>query len=296
MNNNIILKALQNQFDTVKADAIAHEQNVYEPALAKLQEKVAKWFAANVMPDLHEVTVSSDRISIKPSDVTGYGNCIDINYRGSWRGENSYFEVSSYRPDIDSREDNTVALRYYNCMASIIHYLSNICEEFKTKWLPAYTKLTSAKEEKYSEIYKVEREIRTIESQIAESEKEAYNKPGFECTLKPYATYDSDYSGTETVYTKKYNEHNIKAQYGRARWDYYTIHSFKVVSFPKAKHGKVVLEFKGFSTDEKTRTAELNKTRYAEFVNEVYWWQKSGAEQREADIDERIARWSKADA
>jgi hypothetical protein len=68
-----------------------------------------------------------------------------------------------------------------------------------------------------------------------------------------------------------------------------------VISFPKAKHGKVVLEYKQ-SGNEKTHTAELNKTRYAEFINEVYNWQTSKAESREADTNERVARYNKVDA
>jgi hypothetical protein len=91
------------------------------------------------------------------------------------------------------------------------------------------------------------------------------------------------------------NPHNIKAHYGRARWDYYFINSFKVISFPKAKHGKVVLEYKQ-SGNEKTHTAELNKTRYAEFINEVYAWQTSGAASREESVDERVARYNKTEA
>ena len=91
------------------------------------------------------------------------------------------------------------------------------------------------------------------------------------------------------------NPHTIKAHYGRARWDYYYINSFKVISFPKAKHGKVVLEYKQAAT-EKTHTAELNKTRYAEFINEVYRWQSSGAAAREESVDERVARYNKVDA
>jgi hypothetical protein len=157
--------------------------------------------------------------------------------------------------------------------------------------LPAIAKLNSAKEDKHSEIYGIEREIRTCETEIAELEKEIYNQSGFECTLKPYANYDSNYDNNECVYTKTMAEHHIRAQYGRSKWDYAYVNSFKVVSFPKAKHAKVVLEWKGGS-DEKTRTVELNKTRYAEFINEVYYWQTSRADQRDAEINDRIDRYN----
>lgn len=292
MNKNIILKALQTELETVKADAISHETNVYDPAVSKLTDKVTKWFANNVIADLHSITLGSDYISIIPSDTTSYGNSITIYYRSSWRKENAYFESSSYRPDLDSREDNTHSIHYYNAMAAIANNFDAICNEYKTKWLPVLDKLNEAKTEKYNAIYNIEREIRNCENEIATIEMEAYNKSGFECTLTPSADYNSNYDNNETVYTKTYSDKHVKAQYGRGRWEYAYINSFKVVSFPKAKHAKVVLEYKGSASDEKTRTVELNKARYAEFVRDVYNWQTKGAAEREESIDDRIARWS----
>ena len=295
MNKQIILKALQTQLETVKADAIAHEDTVYNPALAALVSKIKVWFDQNVAQSIHDIQIGSDRITVSPSDNTGYGNTITIDYRGSWRNEGGYFETSSYRPDLKSNEDNTATIHYYNVLAGIANSFNSLCAKYKNSWLPAMNKLESAKSEKYNEIYKIEREIRSCENEIAAIEKEAYNQVGFECTLKPYANYDSHYDNNECVYTKKFDDKNIKAQYGRSRWDYYYINSFKVISFPKSKHGKVVLEFKQQETD-KPRTAELNKARYAEFVNEVYNWQNFGAASREEDIDERVNRYSKAEA
>jgi hypothetical protein len=180
-------------------------------------------------------------------------------------------------------------------MAAVANCFSDICAKFKNSWMPAYGKLASAKSEKYDEIYKIEREIRNCEQEIAVLEKEIYNKAGFECTLKDNCDYNSTTVDGEYVYTKTMIPHNIKAHYGRARWDCYYINSFKVISFPKAKHGKVVLEYKQ-SGNEKTHTAELNKTRYAEFINEVYNWQTSGAASREESVDERVARYNKTEA
>lgn len=296
MNKNIILSALQTQLQTVKAEAVAHEDNVYTPAVAKLTDKIKAYFQYFIAANIHDISISSDRLTITPNDTTTYGSTITIDHRSNWRGENGYFETSTYRPDLKSNQDNTESVRYFTVLAAIANSFDLICEQYKTKWLPAFNKIEAAKSEKYSEIYKIEREVRNCESEIAELEKEVYNQSGFECALKPSANYESNYDNNECVYTKKYDDHHIRAQYGRGRWEYAYINSFKVVSFPKAKHSKVVLEYKGSSSDEKTRTVELNKTRYAEFVNDVYRWQTTGATEREASIDERIARWTKADA
>lgn len=292
MNKNIILKALQTELETVKADAIAHEDNVYNPAVTKLTDKIKKYFETYIFQGLHDVAVGSDYITVTPSDTTSYGNTITIYYRSSWRKENGYFETSSYRPDLDSRENNDISIKYHKAMAAIASGFDLICNEYKTKWLPVFEKLNAAKTEKYNAIYTIEREIRNCENEIATIEMEAYNKSGFECTLTPSADYESNYDNNDVVYTKKHNEKHIKAQYGRGRWEYAYINSFKVVSFPKAKHAKVVLEYKGSASDEKTRTVELNKARYAEFVRDVYNWQTKGAAEREESIDDRITRWS----
>jgi hypothetical protein len=296
MNQNIILAALQSQLETVKAAAISHDENVYQPAVAKLTVKVKAWFDANVIADIHSISIQSDRITLLPSDTTAYGSTITIDYRGGWRGDGGYFETSAYRPDLKSNEDNTQTIHYFNVMAAVANNFDSIVDKFKNSWMTSIKKLEDAKSEAYDEIYKIEREIRNCESEIAEMAKEVYNRAGFECTLKPSANYDSCYDNNECVYTKKMDEHHIKAQYGRSKYDYAYINSFKVVSFPKAKFGKVVLEWKSGSDDAKTRTVELNKQRYTEFVNEVYTWQTKRAAEREESIDERIARYNKVEA
>ena len=295
MNKNVILSALQSQLQTIKAAAVAHDANVYQPAVAKLTAKITEWFATNVISGIHSIEIASERITITPSDTTAYGSTITIDYRGSWRGDNGYFESSCYRPDLKSNEDNALTVHYYSVMSAVACTFPAICEQFKTKWMTAFNKIEAVKSDKYNEIWKIEREIRNCEQEIATVEKEVYNQSGFECTLKPFVNYNSNYDNGECVYTKTQDAHHIKAFYGRSKWDYAYINSFKVVSFPKAKHGKVILEWKGGS-DDKTRTTELNKTRYAEFVNDVYNWQTSGAASREESVDERVARYNKVDA
>ena len=114
MNKNIILAALQSQLETVKTAAVAHEDNVYTPALSKLTSKIKVYFDQYVAENIHDISIASDRITIQPNDDTSYGNTISIDYRGSWRNDGAYFETSSYRPDLKSNEDNTKTIRYYS--------------------------------------------------------------------------------------------------------------------------------------------------------------------------------------
>ena len=287
MNQEVILQALQSQLVTVKAAAVDHEKSVCVPAIAKLSEKIAKYFADGVITGISKVTVLSDNIILYPNaDADEYYNRVTLTYRSNWRGENAYVELDTYRPDMKSNKDNTETLFYYETVAAVAKCFHTISKEYISKWQPAYAKLSYAKQEQYRKIYDIEREIRNIESEIAESAKEQYNKVGVTCELKDYTSHAWN---SDNVTIKKTDKHSIKAQYGRARWDYYYINSFKVIDFPKAKHGKVILEYKG-SNDEKTHTATLSKARYADFINDVYAWQSVGAAERESYVDERIAR------
>ena len=291
MSKQIILQALQTQLQTVKAAGIKHETNVYEPAIEKLNQQIRSWFSEHASIDLHSISIGSDRIEIKPAEKDGYGNDITISYRTRWGSEETnYCEVSSYRADIDSREDNLFAIKYYNAMARIAAEFANICTQYQNKWYPQVSKIISLKEAMYAEVYTLEREIRNCESEIAELEKDVYNRSGAECTLKPYTDYTKNEQGEYVMVARP---HTIRAQYGRARWDYYHINSFVVVNCPKTKHGKVVLDFKGGDvSDSKTHRVELNKARYADFISSVYAWQTAGADERVEDVQEKISRWS----
>ena len=289
MNKNIILAALQTQLQTVKADAVAHEDNVYSPAIAKLNDKIAKWFAENVISGMHKIELNSDSVTVYPTNSTGYGNSISINYRGGWRSDGGYVEVTSYRPDLSSNEDNTNSIAYYAAMYGIAQKFDRISKEYMNKWLPAFNKLAAANSEKYGEIYKIEREIRNCEQEIATIEKEVYFKSGFECTLKPRHEFNW------STYEKQVEDKTIRLTNGRSRWDYFSINSFKVVNFPKAKHAKVVIEFP-YGHDNKLTTREVSKKYYAEFVNEVYDWQTKGAAEKEAQVDEKVAHYASVEA
>ncbi len=294
MNNNIILAALQSQLETIKADAIAHENNVYNPAVEALKAKIAEWFHNNVITGLHDIEISSDRLTVTPNDTTAYGSTITIDYRSSWRDENSYFETSSYRPDLKSNEDNTQSVFYFNAMAAIANKFSSICDKFKSRWMPAYDKLANAKSEKYNEIYKIEREIRQIESQIAEEAKESYYQSGVTCKLSNYKYCDYKWEDSQRNYFIVEKQHDIRLSTGRSRWDYVNINEFEVVSYPKAKHAKVVLKFKSSREDEKFHTREINKAKFAEFIAEVHEWQSRKAAEKTEYAEERFAEETKA--
>jgi hypothetical protein len=295
MNKQVILSALQTQLETVKASVVDHEKTVYEPAVQSLKEKIVKYFAEGVISGIHDISSLSDSIVLYPSHNTDYYNRITLAYRCNWRGENAYIELDSYRPTMKSNEDNTQSLFYYETVCAVSKCFHNISKTYINEWQPALERLNAAKNEKYDEIYKIEREIRNCESEIATIEKEAYNRVGFECAIKPYTNYESDYNNNEAVYKKKIDVYSIKAHYGRSRWDYYYINSFKVIDFPKSKHGKVVLEYKS-AGDDKVRIATLNKTRYAEFINDVYNWQTTRAAEREVSVEDKISRWNKTEA
>jgi hypothetical protein len=295
MNKQVILSALQSQLETVRNAVIDHEKTVYEPAVQSLKDKIVKYFAEGVIAGIHDISLLSDSIVLYPSDNTDYYNRVTLTYRCNWRGENTYIDLDSYRPSMKSNEDNTQSLFYYETVCAVAKCFHNISKTYINKWQPALERLNAAKNEKYAEIYKIESEIRNCESEIATIEKEVYNQVGFECQLLPNTDYNTKNDDGVLVYVKKSVPFHIRAQYGRSKWDFANINCFKVISFPKSKFAKVVLEW-SVGADNQKYTVELNKTRYAEFVDAVYRWQTTGAAEREANIDEKISRWNKTEA
>ena len=293
MNKSVILSALQSQLETLKTACQTHEQDVYEPAVAKLTKEISEWFSYNIVTGVERFEINSDSLVIYPTYSTSYGSDITISYRCNWNKENAYFECRSYRPELDSREDNSKTVFYYTVMAKVADCFTAICNQYETVWLPIIEDLKAVKGNIYNEIYKVEREISNCEYEIAESEKEVYNKSGFECTLKSNYEYSQNDDG---VYYSNETPHTIRAQYGRSKWDYVYVNSFKVVNFPKSRFGKVVIEYKGDAKDAKVRTIELTKQRFAEFIDSVYYWQSQGSDKRKNEIIDRITRWNKVEA
>jgi len=289
LNKEIILQALASQLKTVRELAIAHEKTIYEPAVEALRIKIVKYFEECDITDVNKVALTSDCIIIYPNGNEGYSNRITLTYRSNYKGENAYVELDTYRADMKSNEDNTDSIFYYNVVGNVVKCFHNISKTYITKWQPALSKLNAAKEEQYDEIWQLEREYRNCEQEIITLEKEKFNSIGVTCKLKDYVSLDYTYENGEHTANKKVAPHSIRAQYGRSKWDYVYISGFTVLNFPKSKHSKVVLEYISSDTDKK-RTIELNKSRYAEFINEVYNWQTSRAEEREQDVNERIAR------
>lgn len=293
MNKQVVLQVLKSQLETLRAKANQYEDGVYLPGMKALGEEVKLWLESNVVNAwLHSVNLFRDSIEIRPSDSDSHSNRITIYRRSAYDGSNAYYEVDTCRWDLDSREDCTTAFNYYSVMTCIAHCFPSFCRQYETVWNAEIVRLKSELNDVYNEIFELEREIANCEREIADVEKLAYNSVGFECALKPEADYGHVDSPSAYTYVKRFKDKAFRAQYGRSKWDYLFVNWFKVIEFPKSKHGKVVLEYSNDSTGRRG-TVELNKQRYSEFVNEVYSWQTKGAEHREAEIDEMIARWNK---
>lgn len=286
MNNKVILSALQAQLVANQAAYEAHYTNVFTPAVDKLNAAVAEWFSQNVMPNIHSVSIERDSLTILPNNENSWHNDIKIERRGGWAKQDAYYEMSMNRQDVSSKQDNENSLHYFNCVAAVTFNFSDICKKMEG-WLAARNVLSDDLSAVEENAYTCKREIRRVEDLLKEEAKEAYFQTGFECQLLDTTEFNYDDK------SMRKEKHYLHLQYGRARWDYYRVNSFKVVNYPKTKHGKVVLEF---SYNGDTATREINKPRYAEFVDSVYNWQTSGAASQEEYIKERVARYASIEA
>lgn len=293
MKKSVVLQALQTQLEKVKRDAIKHEKRVFEPAMAALKKSVVEFFS-EITPGVDNIDVSSDCITIYPNPNRTWNNQIDLKYRGTWDKKNEYVELSANRPDMQSNQNIAEPVHYYNTLNAVVNCFSLIANTYINEWIPAMQQLADGKNAFYSPIWELEREIGKIEKEIAEEEKQKYFQTGAADTLKSYKHFDwkwQDVGGHKYIIEEK--EKSIRMEIGRAKWDYVYVHEFKVDSYPKAKHAKVVLKYKSESTDTAWRTIEINKTRFADFISNVYNWQTRSAAEKTAAAEERYAEKQK---
>jgi len=293
-NKQIVIKALQTELETVKNAAVTHEKEVYEVDMAWQTAQIREFFSG-IVGGINRIDCGASEITVYPNSGNDYSNRIELSVRSSWSSKKSewYVELKSYRPDMSSNTDNSDACFYYTVLSKIANCFTLICEEFLNVWRPKMLEFEKAKEDFYSKMYDIEREIRNIESQIDADSKLEYHKTGFAVTLNDYWDWDWKHDGVNE-YTIHSKPHDMRVQIGRARWDYMYFNSFKVVSYPKTKHGKVVIDYMR-ADDTAPRRTELNKTRYADLVDAVYAWQTKGAAERQKQCEDKLKR-NKANA
>jgi hypothetical protein len=291
-NKQIVLKALQTELEKVKKAAINHEKKEYEVNMAGATEVIKDYFNG-IVEGIKDISCTASDITIYPGVGNDYDNRIELSVRNYWSSKPEwYVELKSYRPDISSNADNTESVFYYTVVAEVAKCFTLISEEYLNVWRPKMLQFEKAKEDFYTKMHEIEREIRNVENQIAEEEKLTYHKTGFAVTLKDY--YDWDYNdGDYTVESKPYD---LRQQIGRSRWDYIYFNSFKVVSYPKTKHGKVVIEYQRSGEGNVAQKTELNKQRFSDLVDAVHNWQTKGAEERQKSCEARVNRRNTANA
>jgi len=293
MKKSVVLQALQTQLEKVKAAAVKHEKKVYEPAMADIKSVVSD-FLSEICPGVDDVEVSMDRITVWPNPNKGWNNQIEIVCRSNWNRETEYCELSANRPEMQSHMNIAEPMHYYNTLNAIVNCFTLICNTYMNEWIPAMSEISKAKDAMYSPIWELESEIRKVEKDIAEEEKQKYFQTGTKEKLTGYKHFDWKWQNTGGhEYIIEDREKAIRMQYGRANYDYVYVHEFQVRNYPKAKHAKVQLWYKGESSDTEYRSIEINKARYEDFINSVYAWQTREAAEKTARAEERYAEKQK---
>lgn len=286
-----IISALETQLATTERELQQHTELVYQPSIKFISADAKAWFDEHIA-EVHSVDVQSDRITIHPYDPassSSWYNGIDIVRRSDWRGEKVYFECSSRQPNIDSREDYSDASTYAYLFSLVCQNFKTICDRMEAYWLEEFRKLNAALNEYTEKIYDINRELRKCQDAVIEEERQKYYRTGAKCALTAYA---DDKRNPETeLYEMVTEEHSIRVQYGRSKWDYAYVTAFTVLDYPKAKHGKVTIEYTP-TGEKKTRTLVLSKGRYQELVTEAVNWNLTGCAKRVEYIKERIARFN----
>jgi len=274
------LTALEAQLESQKADCIEYETNVYDKQFDTLREKVSNFFVS--IGIAKKIIFSGTNIRIMINENSSYSTAkIELYYELPWRLEKEnrtgYVELSWYGSRCKSTESED--LEYLKCLGEIATLLPTIEAEWH-KWYEDYKEYDSAKRVYYSAIDTTNRAIYDTKNLIGKAEIEQYKKVGFKCELKPKIECKRDWDverGTFGDYKLYEEPASIRLEHGYGKWDYTYIDSFEIVK--ELKRSKMLVRIKptNYTTEMEY---ELTPKFFEPFIQDVYNWQTSGAEEK----------------
>jgi len=238
-----------------------------------------------------KIIFSGTNIRIAINENSNYSTAkIELYYELPWRlkkeNRTGYVELSWYgfRTNTcwyESRCKSTESehIEYLKCLGEIAALLPTIEAEWH-KWYEEYKEYSSAKQVYYSAIDTTQRVIYDTQMLIAKGEIEQYKKVGFKCELKPKIECKRDFDverGTFGDYKLYEEPASIRLEHGYGKWDHTYIDSFEIVK--ELKRSKMLVRIKptNYATEMEY---ELTPKFFEPFIQDVYNWQTSGAEEK----------------
>ena len=274
------LTALEAQLESQRNDCIEYETNVYDKQLETLQEKVSNFFLS--LGIVKNVVFNGTSIKIVVNKTGSYSSSkIELYYELPWSREkdglSGCVELSWYGGRCKSADSEDI--EYLRIVGDIAILLPTIQVEWHA-WYEDYQRYNKDKQVYYSAISTTERAMYDTKNLIAKGEIEQYKKVGFKCDLKPKIECMRDWDvqrGTFGDYKLVEEPASIRLEYGYSKWNYSYIDSFEIVK--ELKRGKMLVKAKITNYNEEMEY-ELTPKFFQPFIQDVYNWQTSGAEEK----------------
>ena len=266
------LSALEAKLLTQKQATTDYETNVFDVQMSQLTEKISKWLKEKV--DVHnQINFSSHSLSIMCD--SGRSNVIEVYYRASWKEDvipAGKTELSWYGSSCDI--EDTFRLGYLITLGKIAGSLREIQEQ-QHEWYKEARSYEKARNEYYDEISNIKYAIQNTKQSIKKDDIESYKKVGFKCELKPYVKFKRDYNQDGSPYVLiKFNK-SIEFYFGYGKWNYVHVKSFEIVK--QLNRGKLL--FKCIQSNDRVIDIEATPKFFNEFIEKVYDWQTSEADE-----------------
>lgn len=290
MNNQVVLSALKTALTSKTEELEKYRIEVYNPEMDRIKDLIFKWFKENIDENIPGIKADSNSININ-----SYGSRwenIRLSVNDYWNKDESKHKLrlSKSSSSMNSGEDNDIAdLIIAGKVAQSFYAIEHMLIKV---WNPMFREIESAYYKFQSEVDDIERGIRQIEYDQRDADKARYKMKGFSCKIntKKDIIRDWDADTVELVDL----DHSIKLQWGRSRYEYVFLTSFKIKDINKYK---CTLEYTIREYPDAIKEVTMTIKKLDEFIDTVYEWQNGGSiaqnkreEERYQKLTEQISK------
>ncbi len=290
MNNKTILSALHAQVETKTAEynKIVDEQQT--PDLRAKRDEVLAWLRENVSSLIPSITLEVDRLEINKTGRSTYSwSAATIYINTDWRTQEKHAKLNWYSSSATLEDENE--LNDVQVFGQLAAHLAKIEWMMINEWGPALRYINDSANVLKKELGELKRSIRDIETKVADEEKLAYSRIGFELQFKKFkgTKYREPKDGVneEGMDLVDYSK-MIELKTGRGRWDYVRVYGYKVLGCAR---GKYIIQYNLDENNEKKHQIIITEKNMKAFIEDVYQWESVGCDRATAQEMENYNRY-----
>ena len=289
MNKKLVLEALKNQVADLQTKYDTMQQTVVTEKLNALNERVKSELTSILSFPIHGANMESSTLEIYPTSDNDRWDRLQIHintgYANGYKDTFKYCELSSWSTRLRSDKMDDKSRTTLVVLGAVAFHFETISKELMENWSVDYDNIVNELNQINNQMYKLNREVDNMEYSIADDEKSEYKKVGFECQVKDRWNFDWNYNDdNEKVYTINKDKCYFNLSTGRSKWDYCNVWWFKVT---KRNNYKTTIQYKTQHEGADTRTVEVSNKKFDSFINDVYNWQSTRADENNEKVQKR---------